>query len=52
MIVNDNLQTLFLCRYRKRLIREQIEVNEINEVLFSFRSERFLKAQIQFSFSQ
>ena len=62
MIVKDNLQTLFLSRYRKQLIRKQIEVNDIEEVLFSFRAERFadsaiavatagLEAQIQFSFS-
>ena len=35
MIVNDNLKTLFLFRYRKRLIREQIEVKDIEERLFS-----------------
>ncbi len=51
MIVKDNLQTLFLSRYRKQLIRKQIEVNDIEEVLFSFRSKWFLEAQIQFSFS-
>ena len=51
MIVKDNFKTLLLIRCGKQLIRQQIEVNDIEEVLFSFRSKCFLKAQIQFSFS-
>ena len=51
MIVKDNLKTLLPIRCGKRLIKKQIEVNDIKEVLFSFRSKWFLEAQIQFSFS-
>ena len=51
MIVKDNLKTLLPIRCGRRLTGKQIEVNDIEEVLFSFRSKWFLKAQIQFSFS-
>lgn len=44
MIVKDNLKTLLPVRCGKRLIKEQIEVNDIEEVLLSFKPERFLKA--------
>ena len=44
MIVKDNLKTLLPIRCGKQLIRKQIEVNDIEEVLFSFRSKWFLKA--------
>ena len=49
--VKDNMNTLLPIRCKKRLIREKILVEVQEDILLSFRSERFLKAQIQFSFS-
>ena len=46
MIVKDNLKTLLPIRCGKQLIRKQIEVNDIEEVLFSFRSKRFADSAI------
>jgi hypothetical protein len=42
--VKDNMNTLLPIRWKKRLIRRKILVEVQEDILLSFRPERFLKA--------